>query len=126
MEIPFFKKELKEPVDIISTPTSDLSETFPDGEWELIARTFTEPKNVTNASEPSLTKIALCGMTTYVFMDKKHNVFKTLEVFGLEQSSLDRLLDKVDIGGPEYILRDGKTYVLLKQPENQQNIPLKK
>lgn len=88
--------------------------------WELIAKTMVEPKNVTSLSDSSLTKLALTGMTTFIFQCTKCSEFKKEEMVGLEESPLDRLMDKVDVGGPEYILREGKTYILMRRPDSPQ------
>lgn len=117
-----FSEKKAEPEELTAEEILN-SSSSPDAQWELISRTFIDPKPITVSGDDRLNKIALCGMTTYLFHDKTHNIFKTVETFGLEQTSLDRLLDKVDVGGPEYILRDGKTYILLKQ--EKQELPVR-
>lgn len=95
-------------------------------EWDLIAKTFIEPKPMTTiAGDSEATKLALTGKTTYLFQCSKCSQFLKQECEGLETTSLDRLLDKVDIHGPEYILKNGKTYVILKQPEQPGNLPVR-
>ena len=97
-------------------------------EWDLVAKTFVEPQPaITIVDNPEITKLAFTGMTTYLFQCSKCDEFRKQEVTGVESTALENLLAKVEIGGPEYILKDGKTFILMKQPENPpQNIPVRR
>ncbi len=120
MKFPFFSRAL---------PKAEEKSDEHTHQWDLIAKTFVEPKplTITGDVKNELNRLAMTGMTTYLFQCSICSDFKKEECAGMEESSLDRLMDKVDIGGPEYILRDGKTYILLKQPpQDAQNLPLRR
>jgi len=93
--------------------------------WELIAKTFVEPKPISVQGALDLTRLSMTGMTTFIFQCTECDEFKTQMTEGIETTTLDRLIDKVDISGPEYIMRDGKTYILMKYQKVQENLPIR-
>ena len=105
--------------------------TFPvelphNHEWELVGKTFCEPKtNVTFQNDADLNKLALVGKTNYIFQCKTCPEFKKVEADGLEATALDGLLDKVDAHGPEFVVRGDSTYVIAKQQQPLTQIPLR-
>lgn len=120
MKLPFFNGPIEE-----SNP-----EDIHTHVWELIARTFVEPKyNFSVANNDALTKLALSGATTLLFQCNICSEFRKEELPGLEQTSLDRILDRVETSGPEYITRNNTVYVLMKHPDSnsqQQGVPLRR
>lgn len=121
-------KKLVSPDSNISS--SDLSqlpiEPPHNHEWELVGKTFCEPKfNVTFQNDAELNKLALVGRTNYIFQCKGCSEFKKVEADGLEATALDGLLDKVDAHGPEFVIRGNSTYVIAKQQQPQVQIPIR-
>ena len=123
MRLPFFSK-LARP----SSPEAE-EDSAHVHEWDLVAKTFVEPKpHVSIANNDQLTKLSLTGVTTLLFQCSSCSAFRKEELPGLEQTALDRLLDKVDVGGPEFVVRDATTYVLMKHPDSNhpQGLPIRK
>lgn len=87
-------------------------------EWELVAKTFVEPKPFTSIDNTALSRLALTGMTTYLFQCTKCAAFQKNECEGVEETSLSHLFEKVDISGPEYISHEGKIYILMRRPDD--------
>ena len=151
MKFPFFsskgwskidlegKKQVSQATDnsIIGTPPGDPPtiplpipilpvESSHIHEWELVGKTFCEPKtNVTFQNDADLNKLALVGKTNYIFQCKTCPEFKKVEADGLEATALDGLLDKVDAHGPEFVVRGDSTYVIAKQQQPLTQIPLR-
>lgn len=92
----------------------------PPTRWTLVAKTFIEPKNVTYQDNPELSKIALTGQTVFLFQSEDGTEFRQEVCEGLENTALDRLLDKVDATGPEIIVRGDKRYVLARHADPMQ------
>jgi hypothetical protein len=88
-------------------------------DWELVAKTFVEPRNMNITGDAHLTQIALTGITTFLFQCVECKEFRKEECPGLETTTLDKIIEKVDISGPEYIVRGNSTYILMRRPDNQ-------
>lgn len=115
LSFPFFGKK--------SSQSQDLSHKH---EWELVAKTFVEPKPFTSTSDANLSRLALTGMTTYLFQCVGCPQFQKNECEGVEETTLGHLFEKVDISGPEYISHDGKIYVLIRKPDAPQTISVRR
>lgn len=115
MKLPNFIR--KQPIEQSETPNHK-------HDWELLAKTFIEPKPINIPGSLELTQLSMTGMTTFLFQCTDCKEFKKEEVQGLETTTLDNMIDKVDISGPEYILKDGKTYILMRYVK-QENLPVR-
>jgi len=111
--------------DFIKKKPKEQSET-PDHkhDWELLAKTFVEPKPINFPNNLELTQLSMTGMTTFLFQCTECKEFKKEEVQGLETTTLDNLIDKVNVSGPEYVLKDGQTYILMRYTK-QENLPVR-
>lgn len=111
MKVPAFLKRFpRKPYEETSLPPHE-------HEWDLVLRTFVEPKPINFPDNKELEKISLTGMTTYLFQCKKCQSFHREECLGLEETDLERILAKVEVGGPEYIMKDNKTYIVMRKPD---------
>jgi len=117
LQLPQFLK--RTPKDIGPSPTDHIHE------WELVAKTFVEPKPINIPESVELTQLCLTGMTTYLFQCTECHEFRKEEVSGVETTTLDKLIEKIDISGPEYVMKDGKTYILMPYKKQEQTIPLR-
>jgi len=114
----FFKKEEKEEI-----PQEHLTDCIHD--WAMVAKTFVEPKPIAFPNSIELTELSMTGMTTILFQCTECKVFKQEHLKGIETTTLDNLMVKVDISGPEYILKDGKTYILMRYVKPQENLQVR-
>lgn len=87
-----------------------------DHDWQPLIKTIIEPKNV-NFDDPALTRLAFTGATTYVFQCAICKSVRKEMCEGVETTALERLLDKVDLSGPEYLIKEGKTYIIMRKPD---------
>lgn len=85
-------------------------------DWQPLIKTIIEPKN-TIFEDDVLARLAFTGATTYVFQCAVCKAVRKETCEGVETTTLERLLDKVDIGGPEYLGREGKTYIIMRKPD---------
>jgi hypothetical protein len=123
IKLPEFLKRIPK-----ESPQTELNKTYIDHvhDWELVAKTFVEPKSINIPESLELTQLCLTGMTTYLFQCTECKEFKKEEVSGVETTTLDKIIEKIDISGPEYIIKDGKTYIMMRYQNNQnQNIPIR-
>ncbi len=91
--------------------------------WKLLVMTTVLPHPMQVPDDPITTRLSLTGKTTYLFVCEETGEFRKEEVEGVEPTDLDTLIAKVDASGPEYVLRESGTYILMKKP--QDGIPLR-
>lgn len=116
------------PQKAVVTPHPDISSEKEEAhvhQWDLVAKTFIEPKPITVQGSQEISKLLFTGQTTYLFQCSLCSEFRKEVCEGLETTALDRLLDKVDLTGPEYIVRDKGTYVLMKYQTEQAQLPVR-
>lgn len=114
--------------DITSDAEEEKQEVVPHSHsWQLLAKTYVEPKSITVQGHEDINRVLFTGQTTYLFQCSECSEFKKEVMEGLEDTALDRLLDKVELTGPEYIRRGTNVFVLLKNQEASQgqNLPLR-
>jgi len=84
--------------------------------WTLIAKTVVQPKPLMVPDNPEVTRLSVTGKTTYLFQCEETGDFRKEEIEGIEPTDLDLIIQKVESSGPEYIVRDTGTYILMKKP----------
>ena len=119
LQLPSFLKRTSEPVPEF------LKEPDHVHEWEIVAKTFVEPKPINIPESMELTQLCLTGMTTYLFQCAECHDFRKEEVSGIETTTLDKLIEKVQISGPEYVMKDGKTFIVMQYQKPEQTIPIR-
>ncbi len=86
--------------------------------WVLTAQTFAPPVtlNVTNSAinDTAFLEKASFGVTTLLWECDRCSVTKKEEMLGSESDTLEELVKKVKMTGPQFIERDGETYVFNK------------
>ena len=99
-------------------------------DWDLFSKTYgkaLEDIDVGQAGLPqALVEKMLFGVTTLLWKCVLCSETKKEEVLGTDESQLDDLFVKATNFGPQYIQKDGLTFVISKwQPATGQNIPLR-
>ena len=134
----FLKKLFKGSKDNFNIPSmsppvgasSNYTEPEHIHQWEIVMKTYAPPHTNININSPSpeLLQKTLFGITTLLFKCVLCPALKQEEVLGTDEQPLDQLLEKVEIIGPQYIQKEGVTFVVAKyQPPIQQsaNLPLR-
>jgi len=100
----------KEPED-----TLELEPSSHDHEWKLTSRTYAPPRrdSITELPE-SVIELAMFGLTTYLWECVICKETKQEKMLGSDTPQLDELLDKTEIYGPQYVQREGKTYIITR------------
>ena len=86
--------------------------------WKLAATTIVNPRPMNVPNDPAVTRLSFTGKTTYLFVCEETGEFKKEEVEGVEPTDLDMLIEKVENSGPEYIVREKGTYIMMKKPQD--------
>ena len=86
--------------------------------WVLTAQTFAPPISLnikdSNISDTAFLEKASFGVTTLLWECDKCSATKKEEMLGSENDTLEELVKKVKLTGPQYIERDGETYIFNK------------
>lgn len=89
-------------------------------QWVLITRTISEPKNinagglVAQLPQEFADKLVF-GLTTYVWECEECGELRKQECLGTEETSLDEILNRVDMYGSQQVTKDNKNYVVVPQ-----------
>ena len=86
--------------------------------WKLAATTVVNPHPMNVPNDPAVTRLSFTGKTTYLFVCEETGEFRKEEVEGVEPTDLDMLVEKVENSGPEYIVRQTGTYIMMKKPQD--------
>jgi hypothetical protein len=113
------KKEMMiDPLLFDSPPVISKKEYDGPKHWKLAVTTVVNPHPMHVDGDPSVTRLSFTGKTTYLFMCEETGEFRKEEVEGVEPTDVDTLIAKVDASGPEYIVRQTGTYILMKKPQD--------
>lgn len=83
-------------------------------QWEVVMKTYAPPrKNLEGSDEKTLQK-ALFGVTVLVWRCVVCSESRQEEVLGSDENQLDELLEKVEAYGPQYLQKEGITFVVAK------------
>lgn len=98
-------------------------------QWVLIAKTYAPPirEAVDQLSEDAKQQ-AIMGVTTILWQCSGCGETKKETMLGSDEDTFEELMQKAELLGPQYIQRDGKTYVFMQwvPPSEQQGyIPVK-
>jgi len=92
--------------------------------WQLVSKTISEPRNLPSPFPPNLSKAfldkAIFGFTTYIWECEGCGEIKIKECLGVEITTLEDVLDRVDIYGNQPIVKGEKEYVVILKPSNSQ------
>jgi len=130
-------KEVKEPIKRVRRTKKEMENTQKDLEqmnkltkkealgengtpkhWKLAVTTVVNPHPMHVDGDPAVTRLSFTGKTTYLFVCEETGEFKREEVEGVEPTDVDILISRVDASGPEYIVRQTGTYILMKKPQD--------
>jgi len=113
------KKEIEEQEEILKA-SSQVSKEFINTpkHWKLAVTTVVNPHPMHVDGDPAVTRLSFTGKTTYLFVCEETGEFKKEEVEGVEPTDVDILISRVDASGPEYIVRQTGTYILMKKPQD--------
>lgn len=117
------KKEIEEHQKIMfdgNTPPTIIKKEQHDApkHWNLAVTTVVMPRPMNVPDDPAVTRLSFTGKTTYLFVCQETGEFRKEEVEGVEPTDLDMLIAKVDASGPEYVVRQSGTYILMKKPQD--------
>jgi hypothetical protein len=130
----FFKKLFKTP--IVKSIEEDFSNISPPTplqpehvhQWEVLIKTYAPPRPNVEDLPPDVFQKALFGITTLLSKCVLCSESKQEEILGTDEQPLDQLIEKVNQFGPQYIQKEGVTFIVAKyQPPTQQstNLPLR-
>jgi len=92
--------------------------------WQLVSKTISEPRNLpptlpSNLSKAFLDK-AIFGFTTYIWECESCGETKIQECLGIEITTLEDVLNRVDAYGSQPITRGEREYVVILKPNTVQ------
>ena len=80
--------------------------------WTLVAQTFAPPVSISsNLTDSYFLEKAAFGVTTLLWDCDKCSLTKKEEMLGSENETMEELIKKVKMTGPQFVERDGETYV---------------
>ena len=120
-------KEVDTPMAPSSYTPQPPKEEAHQHEWQPISKTYAAPRRaLIEGLEGEVLEHALFGVTTILWECVICKQLRKAYSLGSDKSELDELLDKTETYGPQYIQRDGVTYVLSRyQVQQQPMVPLK-
>lgn len=99
--------------------------------WTIVGKTYAPPTNLnlsTNTNMPAtVLEKAMFGVTTLLW-DCPCGDTKREELLGSDEDLLEALINKADKIGPQFIDRNGKSFIISEWKPQQQNpsmIPIK-
>lgn len=126
------EKPLDKPIKIPQKPES-ISKVDHKHEWELILKTYAAPRHDVNLNDANITQDflekMLFGLTILVWACVVCKEVRESKVLGSDEDRLNELLEKANQYGPQYLQKDGQTYVIAKyqaqNPSQTQNLPVR-
>lgn len=107
----------KVPVIKADTTIPTVKPTGHEHQWDLILKNYAAPKpeflNLENLDRETSEKI-LFGVTILLWKCVLCEQTRKEEVIGTDENQLDEMLGKVILYGPQYVQKDGVTFVLAK------------
>jgi len=98
-------------------------------QWILTARTYAPPSmGSTEGMSDEAKQQAAMGVTTILWQCSGCGETKKEVMLGSDEDTMEELMQKSELLGPQYIQRDGKTYVFMRwvPPSEQQGyLPVK-
>lgn len=98
-------------------------------QWSLIARTYAPPSmGVIDGLSDEAKQQAVMGATTILWQCTTCGETKKEIMLGSDEDTMEELMQKAELLGPQYIQRDDKTYVFMRwvPPSQQQGFtPIK-
>ncbi len=132
------QKEPEQEVEMVSQPEVDnsinlLENTSPtqhDHQYDLVLKTYAPPKPeyLKEGLSESIVEKLLFGITMLLWRCVICNNSKKEEIIGTDENQLEETLNKVLKFGPQYIQKEGTTFVIGKwQPPtpSTNNLPLR-
>lgn len=98
--------------------------------WQLVSKTTSEPRNLPSPFPPNLAKAFLdkviFGFTTYIWECEECGETKVQECLGIEVTTLEDVLNRVDAYGSQPITRGEREYVVILKPQTNQPVGVSK
>ena len=85
-------------------------------EWDLISKTYAPPakNSQVNVADKETIEKTLFGVTVILWQCLVCKDLRKEEMLGSDENTLDELIVKSEEYGPQFIEREGKTYVVAK------------
>lgn len=95
-----------------------------DHNWELVSKTYAPPRKEIGLGDFPLTdrsviEKVILGVTTLLFKCTACAGFTKDELLGSDVDTLEELMDKADLYGPQYVLQEDKTFVIMRYVPTQ-------
>ena len=119
-----FKEEPKETIELNVQPdldtiiTGDQTGNGHTHEWEIVAKTYASPikdssvANIQTATAANLSEKILFGVTILLWQCLVCKIFRKEEMLGSDTDTLQDLIDKAEMYGPQFIQKGNQTYVI--------------